>query len=236
MACGLEENAWDLCRFMRLVFRKEFMTHFLFDFDGTIGNTMPLCVAAFRDALEPLAHRQIADAEILATFGPSEDGTIRALLPDHFEQGLARYFDSFARLHDQWPEPFPGIRGLLDYVKQTESFLGLVTGRGPRNLAITLTRYGLTDMFQVIKTGRPEGKVKESCIDEIFTAYPLRREDTIYVGDTAYDIQAAHACGIRAVAAAWAPTVDLAQLQAAKPDYCFETVDAFSEAVRNHQL
>ena len=26
------------------------MTHFLFDFDGTLGNTLPLCVAAFREA------------------------------------------------------------------------------------------------------------------------------------------------------------------------------------------
>ena len=31
------------------------MTHYLFDFDGTLGNTLPLCVAAFREALEPLA-------------------------------------------------------------------------------------------------------------------------------------------------------------------------------------
>ena len=212
------------------------MTHFIFDFDGTIGNTLPLCVAAFHEALEPLAHRRFTDAEILATFGPSEDGTITALLPDRFDEGLARYFACFERLHDKWPAPFPGIRELLLELKQAGVFVGLVTGRGPRSLAITLKRYGLTDVFDVIKTGKPEGKVKESCIEEVLAAYPLRREDTVYVGDTAYDIQASHACGLRAVAAAWAPTTDLAQVLAEKPDYCFETVAAFAEAVRNHRL
>lgn len=212
------------------------MTHFLFDFDGTLGNTLPLCVAAFREAIEPLARRHLSDAEIMATFGPSEEGTITALIPEHFDEGLARYLDSYARLHFRWPEPFPGIREVLTFLKRRNSFLGLVTGKGPRSLEITLRHYGLTDVFDVIKTGQPEGPVKEACIEEIFAAAPFRREDTLYVGDTPYDIRASRACGIRVAAAAWAPTADLARLQAMNPDYCFKTVEAFSDAVRDNRL
>jgi len=212
------------------------MTQFLFDFDGTLANTLPLCVAAFRETIESLVHRRPTDAEILATFGPSEEGTIKALLPGHFEEGLARYYENYERLHDRWPEPFPGIRDVLAYLKASGTFLGLVTGRGARSLEITLRRFGMTGIFDVVKTGRPEGTVKEACMEEIFAAYPLRRGEVLYVGDTPYDIGASHACGIRAAAAAWAPTADLAALRAARPDYCFETVGAFSEAVRNGRL
>lgn len=53
----------------------------LFDFDGTVGNTLPLCIAAFQKAITPLAGRSFSEREIVATFGPSEEGTIRALIP-----------------------------------------------------------------------------------------------------------------------------------------------------------
>ena len=28
----------------------------LFDFDGTVGNTLPLCIAAFQKAITPYSH------------------------------------------------------------------------------------------------------------------------------------------------------------------------------------
>ena len=51
----------------------------IFDLDGTIGDTLPLCIKAFRRSIEPLIGRSVSDAEIIATFGPSEEGTIMAL-------------------------------------------------------------------------------------------------------------------------------------------------------------
>jgi len=212
------------------------MTDFLFDLDGTLGNTLPLCVAAFREAIEPLAQRRVSDAEIMATFGPSEEGTIQAFIPQHFDEGVARYLDCYARLHAQWPDPFPGIREVLSWLKQEGAFVGLVTGKGPRSLSITLRQYGLENAFDAIKTGRPEGPVKEACIAEILAFHSLRRENVLYVGDTAYDIAASHACGIRVATAAWAPTADLAKLRTLAPDYCFATVESFFAAIRSGQL
>ena len=58
----------------------------IFDFDGTVCDTLPLCIAAFRKSIEPLAGRRFSDQEITATFGPSEEGTIRALIPEFYEQ------------------------------------------------------------------------------------------------------------------------------------------------------
>ena len=59
----------------------------VFDFDGTIADTLPLCIAAFRQAVEPHAGRRVSDEEIIATFGPSEEGTIRALIPEEVRRG-----------------------------------------------------------------------------------------------------------------------------------------------------
>lgn len=212
------------------------MKTFLFDLDGTLGNTVPLCVAAFREALEPLIGRPLTDSEIMATFGPSEEGTIAAFAPEQFDEGVERYLEAYARLHDRWPDPFPGIRELLADLKQRGAFVGLVTGKGPRSLTVTLQRYGLENSFDAVRAGQPEKAVKEACINDIIAKHELDRKTILYVGDTPYDIRASHACGIRVTAAAWAPGANVTGLRACSPDYLFETVQALADAVRDGLL
>ena len=63
----------------------------IFDLDGTIGDTVPLCIKAFKEAIEPLINRSVSNEEIIATFGPSEEGTIMALAPEFYEKGVEDY-------------------------------------------------------------------------------------------------------------------------------------------------
>lgn len=213
------------------------MKTFLFDLDGTLGNTVPLCVASFREALEPLAGRALSDAEIMATFGPSEEGTVAVFAPpDRYEEGVARYLEAYGRLHARWPDPFPGVGELLADLKRRGDFVGLVTGKGARSLVITLQRFGLEGAFDAIRSGRPEGKCKEACIESILAECGRDRADTLYVGDTAYDIRASRACGIRVAAAAWAPTAERDALRSHRPDYLFESVGELASAVREGRL
>jgi phosphoglycolate phosphatase/pyrophosphatase PpaX len=44
----------------------------IFDLDGTLANTLPLCIQAFRQSVEPLTLKPLSDAEIIATFGPMD--------------------------------------------------------------------------------------------------------------------------------------------------------------------
>src|SRR5580692_1567684 len=85
----------------------------IFDLDGTLGDTLPLCIKAFRASIEPLASRTLSDAEIMTTFGPSEEATIRMLIPEQYDRGLAAYLQGYAAMHETCPTPFPGITELL---------------------------------------------------------------------------------------------------------------------------
>ena len=38
----------------------------IFDLDGTLANTLPLCIRAFREAVSPLIQRPLTDEEIIA--------------------------------------------------------------------------------------------------------------------------------------------------------------------------
>ena len=161
------------------------MKAILFDLDGTIGNTLPLCIAAFREAIEPLAKRQLTDEEIIATFGPSEkEGTIALLLPDKQTEGLAQStLWRYEALHGRWPAPFDGIVEILSYLKAKQLVVSLVTGKGEQSTRVTLSNYGLEEYFDVIKTGAASGPVKDRRIEEVIEEFSLDREEVLYVGD-----------------------------------------------------
>ncbi len=66
----------------------------IFDFDGTLANTIPLCIEAFRKAVEPIVQRPLSDEEIMSTFGPDEEGSIRKLAPQHYEEATADFYEA----------------------------------------------------------------------------------------------------------------------------------------------
>ena len=56
----------------------------------------------------------------------------------------------------------------------------------------------------------------------------MQKEAVIYVGDSAGDIKESHEVGIRAVAAAWAPTAEKEKLEKEQPDALFDSVADFA--------
>jgi phosphoglycolate phosphatase/pyrophosphatase PpaX len=209
------------------------MKAILFDLDGTIGDTLPLCIEAFRKAIKPLANKSLSDAKIIAQFGPSEEGTIQALIPNHFAEGIEKYIEFYEKLHFKWPEPFEGIVEILRHLKEKGIYLGLVTGKGLRSTRITLKVYNLSGFFGCIKTGSIHGPVKRERIEEVISETNLDRSEILYVGDAPSDITASKECGIKVVAAAWAPTSDFDNLQSMHPDYIFGSIQEFREFVEN---
>lgn len=198
----------------------------LFDLDGTIGDTLPLCVAAFKKAIEPLAGRSFTDREIMDTFGPTEEGTIQALIPAHYAQGLQQYLYYYKQLHGMCPTPFEGIPEILRYLREKQIPVGLVTGKGINSCRITLEQYGITHCFDTIETGSPQGPVKEAGIRKVLDHFGLSPAEAVYIGDSASDIRDCRAIGIPVIAAAWAETADIAALQALSPDALFTSVKA----------
>jgi len=205
----------------------------IFDLDGTIGNTLPLCIQAFRQSIEPLALKTLSDEDIIATFGPSEEGTIQTLVPDHYEQGIVNYLQFYESLHDLCPSPFPGVRELLDLLKEKGIRVAMVTGKGKHSTVISLERFGLEGYFEQIETGSPEGPVKAAGIAAVLQGWKdLDKASVVYVGDAPSDITASRKAGVAVVAAAWAETAEPERLAAMQPDQQFDSIAAFADWLR----
>ncbi|MDQ6763569.1 MAG: HAD family hydrolase [Bacteroidota bacterium] len=201
----------------------------IFDLDGTLANTLPLCIQAFRQSIEPLIKRSLSDAEIIATFGPSEEGTIIALAPKHYNKGVADYLRLYENLHEMCPVPFDGIKELLETLKSKGVHISMVTGKGKHSTNISLKHFDLSHFFEFIETGSPDGARKAEGFKIILNSLKdIKSNEVIYVGDATSDIIASRKVGVPVVAAAWAATTEPEKLKELKPDELFYNIKDFS--------
>jgi phosphoglycolate phosphatase-like HAD superfamily hydrolase len=200
----------------------------IFDFDGTLADTLPLCVEAFRRAAEPLVGRSLTDEEIIATFGPSEEGNVRQLAPESPEECLRSYLKHYESLHDQYSEPFEGVRRLLDRLLDCGARLALVTGKGPRTAAMSLDRMRLRGIFDPIETGWEHGVRKREAILDVLRAWSLDPSRVVYVGDAPSDVRASREAGVAVVGVAYGSFSQLERLALEAPDALFTSVEDLS--------
>lgn len=206
----------------------------IFDLDGTLGDTLPVCYAGYREVFWEFLGRRYTDQEIAALFGPNEEGIFRQVVPDRWEAALASYQREYRRAHTLCPAAFPGIEAALQLLKQRGLHLGIVTGKGPESTAFTLEYLGLASYFGAIGPGDVDGAIKPQAIRRILSQWGIAPDQAAYIGDMAYDMRAAKEVGVVALGAAWAETMDIASLEAAEPLIVFRTVEAFADWIEQN--
>lgn len=208
----------------------------IFDLDGTLGDTLPFCIEAFKRSITPLSGTELTTEDVIATFGPSEEGVIKKLIPNHYDEGIRAYWKWYRELHRNYPDPFPGIREILRELADAGVVLALVTGKSETSTMISLDFFGMRHVFETMEFGSPEGPRKEEAMRNVLAKYDLRPDEAVYVGDAPSDIRDARKVGMPIFSVAWASTSDYARLKSLGPDQVFATVDEFAEHVRRHIL
>ena len=206
----------------------------IFDVDGTIIDSLPLCIEAFRLATEPVAGSPFSDAEIYSAFGPSDEGTIRILAPSAVETCMEQFLYHYRRLHPiMCPKPFDGIVDILDWLDTQPVRIGLVTGKGPKSLAITLEELGLEHYFDAIETGSPLHANKPECLRNVLNAFGHTPDESVYIGDTPSDIVACREVSIPIFSAVWATTTCLPKVESLQPDRIVRSVKELESLLRS---
>lgn len=202
----------------------------IFDLDGTLADTLPICYTAFRQAFLPYTGRSYTNEEIAALFGPSEEGAIRKVVPDRAEECLQLFLKEYEQAHGECRAPFPGLLDALELIRSRGGRTAVVTGKGPHSAAISLRMIGLDGRFDILEAGSPEGGVKAEAIGRVLERWgDVSAAETAYVGDVASDVTAARKAGVLPLSAAWAATADLKALAAASPHALFEDVESFQQ-------
>lgn len=198
----------------------------IFDFDGTLIDTLPIVYRAFRHCFNTYAGREYTDREIDALFGPTEEGVIKQVVPEQWENCVLDYVNEYRRLHLSL-QPFPGIEQALALLLDRGVRLAIVTGKGAGSLKVSLELTDLGRYFDIAETGFGDCADKPRSIEKVRKRWGFQAEEIGYVGDAAYDMEAARAAGVIPLGAVWSATVDAAKVEAMLPMALFSSVEQF---------
>ena len=176
-----------------------------FDLDGTIADTLPLCIKTFRISEQPYISQTLSEGDIIKTFGLNEEGMIRKVIKDEYwKQALQDFYPIYIKLHRfMCPQPFQGIRELIILLRQNNLIVALVTGKGAKSCEITLQQLGMNSDFDRIITGNAERNTKHEALNELLNIYHLSPAEIVYVGDTVSDIMQCKMVNVVCLSAAW---------------------------------
>lgn len=175
----------------------------IFDFDGTIADTLDALVSITNDLSEEFGYKRANpdDIERLKNLSPrqiiKQSGISLFKLP-----GLLRKVKVRLNKEIELLTPISGISPVLIQLKKNGHLLGIITSNSKENVVIFLKANGLEEVFDFVYSGTTLfGKSK--VINSFLSKEHLKPEDVIYVGDEARDIEAAKASWIKIVAVSW---------------------------------
>lgn len=72
---------------------------FIFDFDNTIIESLPLCFSCFRIVFEKYKNIKMSDSDIESLFGGSEEDIIRSHVEENMLMKQSNYFTFFMKIY-----------------------------------------------------------------------------------------------------------------------------------------
>lgn len=207
-----------------------------FDLDGTIADTLPLCIKAFRMAVQPYISQILSEDDIIKTFGLNEEGMIRKVVKDgYWKQALQDFYPIYLKLHRfMCPQPFQGIRELIIQLRQKNVIVALVTGKGAESCKITLQQFKMESDFDRIITGNAERNTKHEALKELLDIYHLSPSEIVYIGDAVSDIMQCRMVNMICLSAAWCVTNYIQEeLEKCNPGKVFNCIEKISEYLLN---
>lgn len=175
----------------------------IFDFDGTIADTLAAAVKIYNQLAESYSLRPVTMDEIPAL----QDYEVKQLLkflgisklrvPALLAKGRKALRSDITSLSLN-----DGIEELLPVLREQCSCFGILTSNSTENVEAFLEAKGLSDYFTFISsTSKLSGKHKH--LRAIEKTFSLERSQMLYVGDETRDIRAAQKAGVHVAAATW---------------------------------
>lgn len=212
------------------------MKAIIFDFDGTLADTLPICFYAFQVVFKEFDNMEVTSDEIKTMFGPSETGIIKENLKDsNHGKAIELYYEKYSEKHRELVLDNEKINDLLLQLKSDGYKLGIVTGKARRSLLISLECLHMNDLFDVIITGddvampkpHPEG------VNKALEQLNIKNTEAVFLGDSDADILAGKQANVHTIGVQWLPNYQTLEFHS-QPDQMFSSVYDFMQYLQTY--
>lgn len=192
----------------------------LFDLDGTLLDSGAMILASLRHATRTVLQREIPDEHLLAPVGGSGlREQMRALDPERAEELVDVYREHNEALHDGLVA-CDGIVPVVERLHREGRRLGVVTAKRHATVALATHALPFLGDLDVVVAWEDTARHKPHP-DPILVALERLEAtpaETAYVGDSPFDLAAARAADVLAVAVTWGGIHSSERLAREQPD------------------
>ena len=200
----------------------------LFDLDGTLIDSGEMILASMRHATKTVIGRELTDEEYRAGIGTPLLAQMQIIDPARVDELVRVYSEHNAGLHDDLVA-CPGVFDVVARLHEQGRRLGIVTAKRRATVALAAEHLPeLNEYFDAVVAAEDTTRHKPRP-EPILHALDLLSADpaaTAYVGDSPFDVQAARAAGVAAIAVTWGRIHTRERLEREQPDAIVETAEA----------
>jgi pyrophosphatase PpaX len=180
-----------------------------FDFDGTLADTNRLIINSFKHVYSVFWNKDCDEEYIMSTFGEPLIKTmtrdfgkynIEDVLASYREYQVGRFKDEVT-LYDKVPQT-------LEYLKNRGIKMGIVTSRLKKSTIESLTNFNIMQYFdsvvaaEDVENHKPNKEPLMKALSELGSS----TEETLYVGDSKFDMECAINAEVIPVLVGWQTT------------------------------
>ena len=192
----------------------------VFDWDGTLVDSTGHIVHCIKLASKQLALPPVKDNAISHVIGLSLTEAIKTLYPNIDYQTAQSLADKYRKIWLNTPQHIPLFSHAYQLIKslhKQQHFLGIATGKSRQGLDKALASTGLELFFHATRCADEcRSKPDPQMIEQLIAYFDADPSQTLMIGDTAFDLQMAHAAGADSLAVKHGAH-DIKALQACQP-------------------
>jgi pyrophosphatase PpaX len=193
----------------------------LFDLDGTLIDSGAIILASMRHAARTVLDREIEDEILMASVGGAGLTEQMRLLDPHRADELVRVYREHNEPLHSTLEACSGILEVVPRLREEGRQLGIVTAK--RRATVQLAFDVLPEpepLFDVVVGSEDTTRHKPDPepLLHALDALGAEPQEAAYVGDSPFDVRAAKAAGVFAVAVTWGGIHVEDRLRAEEPD------------------
>ncbi len=210
---------------------------YIFDFDGTIGDSRSLIVKTMMDTFEHMGIVKPSVEECIKTIGlPLTDCfAVSAKLDKKKSEDCAAVYREIFRLNNKKGavRPFEGVIETLRQLHNQGKTMAVASSRQHESLDILVEDFGIANLFSMIVGGDDVSKAKPDAepVNLILSKLGFSPRQAIVVGDAPVDVLMGRNAGARTCAVTYG-NGGIDELRDSKPDYL---VDKFSQILEIEQ-
>ncbi len=193
----------------------------LFDLDGTLIDSGPIILASMKHAARSVLGIDVDESRVRAAIGgPGLVAQMRDLDPERVDELVEAYRAHNEPLHEQL-EAFERVLEVLPRLHERGHRLGIVTAKRRATAELAFARFPLLAELAEVVVGAEDTerhKPDPQPLLEALARLGGEPAEAAYVGDSPFDVKAARAGGLLAVAVGWGGIHDGEALRAAGPD------------------